>query len=102
MTPSLQAEELLTRLQVLEKEFGRAPKVVLNEARPLDLDLIAFGDEVRHSPALILPHPRAHLRRFVLAPLAEIAPDLILPGQKKSVRELLQTLRTDEVIEPLS
>ena len=95
-------ESLLQRLQQLESEFGRTPKKVLNEARPLDLDLIAFGHEVRNSSELILPHPRAHLRKFVLAPLAEIAPSLTLPGQKKSVRELLKNLRTDEVVEKLS
>ena len=95
------AETMLGKLQVLEKEFGRRPKQVMNEARPLDLDLIAFGDEVRSGPELILPHPRAHLRRFVLEPLAEIAPELVLPGQKKSVRELLANLRTDEVVEKL-
>src|ERR1700747_461882 len=53
-------ESLLARLQALEKEFGRAPKKVLNEPRPLDLDLIAFGDEVRATPGFMLPHPRAH------------------------------------------
>ena len=74
-------ESLLTKLQVLEKEFGRVPKRILNEPRPLDLDLIAFGNETRNSPELILPHPRAHLRRFVLQPLNQIAPELILPGQ---------------------
>src|SRR5208337_5382488 len=51
---------LLRKLRKLEKEFGRQPKSVLNEARPLDLDLIAFGNEIRHSPELNLPHPRAH------------------------------------------
>ena len=94
-------ESLLAKLQTLEKEFGRTPKKILNEPRPLDLDLIAFGNEIRNSPELILPHPRAHLRKFVLAPLAEIAPGFILPGQKKSVRELLEELRTDEVVEKL-
>lgn len=92
-------ESVLHTLQDLEKEFGRTPKKVFNEARTLDLDLIAFGHEVRNSPELVLPHPRAHLRKFVLAPLAEIAPDFILPGQKKTVRELLANLRTDEVVE---
>ena len=94
-------ETLLARLQALEKEFGRRPKQVMNEARSLDLDLIAFGEEVRSTPELVLPHPRAPLRRFVLEPLAEIAPELILPGQKKSVRELLANLRTDEIVEKL-
>ena len=58
-------ESLLKKLRELEKEFGRAPKTVLNEPRPLDLDLIAFGNEILNSPELILPHPRAHLREFV-------------------------------------
>jgi len=70
---------LLQKLRALEKEFGRTSKKVLNEPRSLDLDLIAFGTETRNSPELILPHPRAHLRRFVLQPLGEIAPDFILP-----------------------
>jgi 2-amino-4-hydroxy-6-hydroxymethyldihydropteridine diphosphokinase len=95
-------ESLLGRLQALEKDLGRTPKKRINEARIVDLDLIAFGEEVRHGTELILPHPRAHSRRFVLAPLAELAPDLILPGQKKTVRELIENLRTDEVVEKLS
>lgn len=89
-------EILLARLQALEAEFGRQPKKVLNEPRPLDLDLIAFGSETRNTPELILPHPRAHQRRFVLEPLGEIAPDLVLPGQSESVAELLQALDTSE------
>ena len=89
-------ESFLTKLQALEKEFGRAAKKVLNEPRSLDLDLIAFGDEVRSTPQLVLPHPRAHQRRFVLQPLAEIAPELVLPGQTRTVAELLLSLSTDE------
>ena len=91
-------ESLLAILQAVEKEFGRRPKKVLNEPRPLDLDLIAFGAEVRTTPQLTLPHPRAHLRRFVLEPVNEIAPDLVLPGQTKPVRQLLAELRTDEIL----
>jgi 2-amino-4-hydroxy-6-hydroxymethyldihydropteridine diphosphokinase len=86
---------LLRKLRKLERKFGRRDKKVLNEARPLDLDLIAFGNETHHSPGLILPHPRAHLRRFVLKPLSEIAPELILPGQGKTVVELLAELPAD-------
>ncbi len=82
-------ESLLVKLQTLEREFGRPPKRRLNEPRPLDLDLIAWGTEVRGTRTLTLPHPRAHRRRFVLAPLAELAPDLILPGQRESVSQLL-------------
>ena len=91
-------ESLLAKLHALEKEFGRQPRKVLNEARPLDLDLIAFGHEVRRTPQLTLPHPRANERRFVLQPLSEIAPDLILPGQKTSVSECLRLLPPDESI----
>jgi 2-amino-4-hydroxy-6-hydroxymethyldihydropteridine diphosphokinase len=86
---------LLRKLRKLERKFGRRPKKVLNEPRPLDLDLIAFGNQTSNSPELILPHPRAHLRRFVLQPLSEIAPELILPGQGKTVAELLANLPGD-------
>ena len=92
-------ESLLARMQDLEKEFGRLPKKVLNEPRPLDLDLIAFGQEIRNTPALTLPHPRAHVRRFVLQPLSEIAQDLILPGQAQSVSQILVNLPADETME---
>jgi 2-amino-4-hydroxy-6-hydroxymethyldihydropteridine diphosphokinase len=91
-------ESLLNKLQALEKEFGRKPKNVLNEPRPLDLDLIAFGDELRTTPDLTLPHPRAHQRRFVLQPLAELAPELILPGQQKTITQLLDLLSPDDKI----
>jgi 2-amino-4-hydroxy-6-hydroxymethyldihydropteridine diphosphokinase len=94
-------ESLLKKLRELEQEFGRAPKTVLNEARPLDLDLIAFGSEMRHSPELILPHPRAHERKFVLQPLSEIAPELILPGQGRTVADLLAKLPNDETVKRL-
>ena len=92
-------EGWLDRLQLLERELGRQPKKVLNEARPLDLDLISFGSVVLKTERLILPHPRAHLRRFVLAPLAEIAPDLVLPGQSLTVRKLLAALDSAEVVQ---
>lgn len=100
--PEETPESLLAKLQALEREFGRQPKKVLNEPRPLDLDLIAFGSLVRNTPQLILPHPRAHQRRFVLAPLAEIAPNLALPHQTKPVRQLLAELATGEAITRIS
>lgn len=88
-------ETLLLRLLALERRFGRPPKQVHNEPRPLDLDLILFGNEVRASEGLILPHPRAHLRRFVLQPMAEIAPALQIPGLSATVGELLAALPPD-------
>jgi 2-amino-4-hydroxy-6-hydroxymethyldihydropteridine diphosphokinase len=94
--PGETPESLLAQLQKFEREFGRRPKKVLNEARPLDLDLIHFKGETRNSPSLTLPHPRAHLRRFVLEPLAELAPTLVLPGQDQPVLALLQALPNSE------
>jgi 2-amino-4-hydroxy-6-hydroxymethyldihydropteridine diphosphokinase len=93
--PGETPETLHASLQSLEKEFGRQPKTVLNEARPLDLDLIAFEKETRLSATLTIPHPRAGERRFVLQPLLEIAPDLVLPGQAETVAELLSSLPCD-------
>ena len=88
MTP----ESLLEELLILETGHGRKRLGAINEPRPLDLDLIAFGRETRRTSGLTLPHPRAHKRLFVLGPLAEIAPGLILPGQGKTVAELLEGL----------
>ena len=95
-------ESLLAKLRDLEKQFGRTPEKGWNEPRPLDLDLIAFGNETRQTAELTLPHPRAHLRRFVLQPLGEIAPDLILPGQTKSVAQLLAGLPDTETVTRLT
>jgi 2-amino-4-hydroxy-6-hydroxymethyldihydropteridine diphosphokinase len=92
---------LLRQLRGLEEKFGRQPKKILNEPRLLDLDLIAFGSRTMNSADLVLPHPRAHLRRFVLQPLSEIAPDFILPGQTKTVQQLLRALKTGEKLRQL-
>jgi 2-amino-4-hydroxy-6-hydroxymethyldihydropteridine diphosphokinase len=95
-------ESLLKKLQAIQREFGRKRKKVVNEPRPLDLDLVAFGQERRRSRALTLPHPRAHQRRFVLAPLSEIAPDLVLPGQTRTVEDLLQTLPSNDFVQKMA
>ena len=87
--PGEAPESLLEKLQQIEIELGRRRTGLRNEARAIDLDLIAFGQQTRSTSQLILPHPRAHLRRFVLEPLAEIAPDFILPGQRETISELL-------------
>lgn len=91
-------DALLRQLQGLEKEFGRRPKKVLNEPRPLDLDLLSYGDIILQTSQLTLPHPRAHLRRFVLEPWHEIAPEFAVPGLGKTVRQLRQTLTSDESV----
>jgi len=100
--PGETPESLLAKLLALEQEFGRKPKLILNEPRRLDLDLITFGNETRLTPALTLPHPRAVERRFVLQPLSEFAPDLILPNQNKSVVQLLAQLTSGEKLVRLS
>jgi 2-amino-4-hydroxy-6-hydroxymethyldihydropteridine diphosphokinase len=70
---------LLHRLQSIEQTFGRM-RSVRNAPRTLDLDLLLLGDCVMQGPELVLPHPRAHLRAFVLWPLLELEPGLELPG----------------------
>ena len=83
---------LLKQLHGIEHDYGRLRHGAANGSRTLDLDLIAVGGLTSLQPSLILPHPRAHLRRFVLEPLAELCPELILPTQSVTVRELLSSL----------
>lgn len=87
-------EELLRRLQEFERELGRAPsgERPVNAPRPLDLDILYIDDLELTTPTLTVPHPRMTARRFVLEPLAQIRPDLVLPGQTKTVAELLADL----------
>jgi 2-amino-4-hydroxy-6-hydroxymethyldihydropteridine diphosphokinase len=76
----LPPQALLQSLFAVEARFGRS-RSYRNAPRTLDLDLLLHGDAVLDSPHLTLPHPRLHLRAFVLVPLAEIAPELPLPGR---------------------
>ena len=78
---SLAARELLDRLLVVEQQFGRVRVPGEHGPRTLDLDLLLYGDEVIDESGLAVPHPRLHERRFVLQPLAELAPDLTVPGR---------------------
>jgi 2-amino-4-hydroxy-6-hydroxymethyldihydropteridine diphosphokinase len=84
---------LLSRLQALEWERGRPSVRDLNAPRPLDLDILYYGSLELNESGLTIPHPRAISRRFVLEPLAQIRPDLVLPGQKRTVRQLLRHLQ---------
>jgi 2-amino-4-hydroxy-6-hydroxymethyldihydropteridine diphosphokinase len=73
-------DDLLEALFAIERDFGRMRKAK-NGPRTLDLDLLLYDDQVIDTPHLHLPHPRLHLRAFVIVPLAEIAPDCVLPGR---------------------
>jgi len=88
----LSPQALLTKLQAFELNRGRAAVRPVNAPRPLDLDILYYGDLILHEPDLVIPHPRAHLRHFVLQPLAYLRPHLVLPGQTKTVVELLEEL----------
>jgi len=81
---------LFACMEEFEYERGRSPLREINAPRPLDLDIIYYGVERFEHMGLIIPHPRAHLRRFVLEPLSHLRPDLVLPGQTQTVRELLR------------
>jgi 2-amino-4-hydroxy-6-hydroxymethyldihydropteridine diphosphokinase len=84
MDSGLTADELLDELQRVETAHGRL-RSFANAPRTLDLDLLLFGDEVRATPRLTLPHPRMHERAFVLKPLLEIAPAAQIPGHGSAV-----------------
>jgi 2-amino-4-hydroxy-6-hydroxymethyldihydropteridine diphosphokinase len=84
--------ELLTELQRIERALGRPPRHARNRSRKIDLDLLYHGARVLDQPSIQLPHPRTSFRGFVLRPLMEIHPNLVLPGQTKTVRELTKEL----------
>ena len=86
------SQELLDELKKIEAKLGRPPEHERNRSRTIDLDLLYHGARSLDEPGLQLPHPRLHLRGFVLHPLAEIRPNLVLPGQTKTVRELNEEL----------
>jgi 2-amino-4-hydroxy-6-hydroxymethyldihydropteridine diphosphokinase len=82
-------DQLLARLLRIEYSLGRKREVPLGP-RTIDLDLLIVKDELANTEFLTLPHPRLHLRRFVLVPLNELVPDLVHPVLKKTVHELLE------------
>ena len=84
--------ELLEQLIRIEESLGRGRDHTRNVSRKIDIDLLYFGDAKIDNEQLKLPHPRLHSRKFVLQPLADIRPDLVLPDQTKTVRELLAQL----------
>ena len=99
------ADELMTALLDIERQMGRQ-RVQKKGPRSIDLDILLFvdsleGDAVIDSPELIIPHPAMHQRRFVLQPLAEIAPEARHPLLKKTTRELLDALPAGQAVRKL-
>jgi 2-amino-4-hydroxy-6-hydroxymethyldihydropteridine diphosphokinase len=88
----LQARELLARLLAVEQKLGRRRDGPRFGPRTIDLDLLVYGDETVDEPGLRVPHPRLAERLFVLEPLLELAPDLVIPG-RGAVSDLLAALQ---------
>jgi 2-amino-4-hydroxy-6-hydroxymethyldihydropteridine diphosphokinase len=89
---------LLEQLIQIEEAMGRKRDHPHNVSRTIDIDLLYCGDRRIIDDGLQLPHPRLHLRAFVLQPLADIRPDLVLPGGKKSVSDLLTDLKASDAV----
>lgn len=92
----LSAPDLLVYVKALESRIGRVPNFRYGP-RLVDIDIIFYGDQVIREPYLEIPHPRFQERAFVLVPLVEIAPDLIVPGTDQTVSDLLSELDTSGV-----
>jgi 2-amino-4-hydroxy-6-hydroxymethyldihydropteridine diphosphokinase len=90
---ALEPRELLDKLLAIEQEFGRErPAGLVDGPRTLDLDILLFGELEISTPGLVVPHPRLAERAFALTPLNEIAPRAFVPGQGRTVAELLDRL----------
>lgn len=88
----LKAADLLVLAKAIERKLGRMPGR-RNSPRPIDIDILFYGDEIVKTAELTIPHPRLIQRAFVLVPLAEIAPTLVHPEKNKTVNELLKELK---------
>jgi 2-amino-4-hydroxy-6-hydroxymethyldihydropteridine diphosphokinase len=98
---SLAAEDVLALAKALELAAGRRRGARFGP-RPLDIDLLLYGGRLSEAPELTLPHPRLRERRFMLAPLAEIAPDLPVPPDGATVAELLARLGDRQAVERIA
>jgi 2-amino-4-hydroxy-6-hydroxymethyldihydropteridine diphosphokinase len=90
-------EQTLSRMLRVEYALGRVRTIPLGP-RTIDLDLLLYKDETRDTEFLMLPHPRLHLRRFVLTPLNELVPELIPPALGRSINQLLSECADDSAV----
>ena len=86
----LTPRELLVLLKLTEKKVGRTPSKVKWGPREIDLDILLYDGLVMDGPDLIIPHPQLHLRRFMIEPLFEIAPEAVHPVLKKTIAEIYE------------
>jgi 2-amino-4-hydroxy-6-hydroxymethyldihydropteridine diphosphokinase len=91
-------EHLMAAILRMEKQMGRQ-RMQRKGPRTIDIDILLFGEAILDSPALTVPHPAMHQRRFVLQPLAEIAPEGRHPVLKKTIRELLEALPAGQAVQ---
>jgi 2-amino-4-hydroxy-6-hydroxymethyldihydropteridine diphosphokinase len=96
----LPASTLLFMAKGIEAKLGRVP---IDSPRPIDIDILFFGDQVVNTPPqLVVPHPRLVERAFVLVPMADIAPDLVHPVSKKTIKQLLDEVKGREEVKPFA
>ncbi len=96
ITTTLLPKVLLTALQAIQSKIGRKKSAIRFGPRILDLDIIFYGGQTLKSESLTIPHPRMHLRRFVLQPLCDLAPDFVHPIFNKKLKRLLKELDLGE------
>jgi 2-amino-4-hydroxy-6-hydroxymethyldihydropteridine diphosphokinase len=98
LSTRLSPHDLLKELQNIEDNVFKRNRTVKWGPRNIDLDILLYGEMVLNSPELIIPHPHMLERRFVLEPLNALAPEFKHPGDGRTIRQLLMSLKTDEIV----